>query len=253
MKKPIYATVPIDLVKWVIKHGNINYFRLYIYLKYNSNGRISYTNEQIDYWAMDLGKSNKWVRNAVKWLEKKKWISVNSIKGLIHIKSYHRLMIKLKLTSKRAFRYDTDYFYDFEAYCYAAVICQIINSKKYSDKHKRSAYNMRYAKSNRFYPRGFYPVSLAYIAASLGVSIATARRYKKKAQMACLITVKRQIVPVEDWQGNYVSVERYNEIKALDPETAKRLRKGEKYLKIVEADIIKPEILLKKKHLKIYK
>lgn len=247
--KPIYTTIPIQLIIYCLTKTRVNHLKLYLYLKHTSSGKVPYDNELIKLWAVDMDVSVKTMRDHLKWLIQNKWIVVNRKNNMLTIISYKKLLAKLKFSSRGALKYDTEDFQDLKEYCCGALISYLVRVKSWTGKNKRSVQNMKCAKTNRSnYPKGFTPLSISYIAAFYNISPSTANNYKKIAQNANLITVKRNLVYILDENENRLGKEHYEYYKMCVPSLSGRVRRGTKFLKVVESDLIKSNIIMGRKH-----
>ena len=91
---------------------------------------------------------------------------------------------------------------------------------------------------------------ISYLAKYLGVSNSTANKFKKCAIKTGSIEVKRSH-PIIFINGKKLGIEHLQFYKSTFPKIAGRLRTDGKYLRIVEADIMKSEIITKRKRYKV--
>ena len=247
-----YTTIPVELCEYALVNRKVNHTKLYLLLKLKSSGHIKYELDIFECakdWANELQLNYKTVLNCFKWLIKEKWITINSISKAIHIKGYPKLFTKLNFKSKTAIKYDPENFSDLKAFCCAVVIIFYRNKKRYFQK--QSVANMERANTNcKTYPKGFYTISCNYLAKCLGVSKTTAYNFKKEAHKVGFITKKKNTVFITDDNGERYNNSHYHTYKLYRGKSnAGRIRRGRKYLKIVEADLIKSNIHLKKKRI----
>jgi len=89
-----------------------------------------------------------------------------------------------------------------------------------------------------------------YLAKSLGISLATAYRYKREAEAGEFIKTKSQNSYVLNKNGEKVTSENYYAFILASKYEGKPniIRKTKKYLKEVDADLISSYIVLKKKN-----
>jgi len=246
--KTVFTSIPTKLCEYAIVNRKVNHLCLYLYLKHNSSGYIEYGTQEYKSWANDLNKSDKWIRTAINWLIKEKWITVNSKKKTYRIISYANLSKKLNTSFKSAVIYETENFLGFKNFCCAVVITYHLKLKRWKDKERRSVSKMGDASSNRYcYPKGFYDLPIRYLAKVLNLSDTTANNIKKNALKDNYIILKKQINIMTDVNGTKIKKENFIHLKKMYPVQSGRLRIGKKYLKIVDADLMKPEIITKRK------
>jgi hypothetical protein len=249
--KVIYTSIPVQLCEYALVNRKHNYLMLYIYLKHIGSGYVNHNNDCISTWASDLNKSERWIRDAIKWLIKKKWVTVNSKKQLLRIASYKQVLKRLNIDSVSAVIFEEEDFSNFKGFCCGATITYYLKRKRYNDRKKWSASIMGDANmSHHFYQKGFYTMPLNYLAKCLGVSMSTANNFKKIAEQGKFLFVKSQIRILTDGNDNKITKDNYQVFKTCDEENAGRIRKGRKYLKIVEPDLIQSQITSRRKRLK---
>lgn len=250
--KGLYTSLPISLCKYSLKNRKINQTKLYLYLKLTSGGHIKYEQdlfEHIKEWGNELDLNYKTIKYSLEWLIKNKWITVNSKRKSLRVISYKQLKNKLNLDFKSAIIYEPENFKDFKSFCCSAVIFHYRNKKRWYDR--RSATNKeRVRKSRKAYRNGFYPIPSNYLAKALSVSITTAYNYKKEALKFHFIEIKKDLSYMETTLGERLGKENYEFLKSQLSEDEKgRLRKGNKYLKVVEADLVKCNLKMKSKRM----
>ncbi|WP_029209567.1 hypothetical protein [Aquimarina agarilytica] len=249
--KPIYTTIPIMLCKYALVNRRVNHLALYIYLKHNSSGYIQYSGEAYKKWAEDLKMSERWTRDAIKWLIEKGWITVNNKRKSYRITSYKNLHKKLNLVTKSAVIYELNNFISLREFCCAALITYYMKVKRFSEKKRRSVSKIGDANTNHyFYPKGFYAIPISYIAKCLGVSNSTANKYKKCAEKSGLLEVRNTSKYFIDNIKADITYKDISFIKKTFPYLAGRLRLNKnKHVVVVETDIIRSVIIGKKKRL----
>lgn len=250
--KPIYTSIPIMLIKHALVNRKVNHLMLFVYFKYIASGHVKYSNENIKAWSTDIGMSERWVKDAIKWMIGNKWITVNSKKGSYRIISYKQLCKKLKINSTAAIIYELDDFYGFKNFCCAAVITYFLKLKSYMDKKKNQSVSSLTDPNSSwyFYSKEFCAMPISYLAKCLGVSNSAACKYKKCAIQSNLIIARKHFRNLVDENGNKWTIEHLESYKTAHPNIAGRIRTNGKYITIVEADIMKSEMNTKRKRYK---
>jgi len=245
--KPIYTTIPVDLCEYALVSRKTNHLLLFVYLKHIASGHVRFDTSLYKHWATDLGVSERTVRNCIKWLIKSKWITVNNTKKSLRIISYKQLNEKLGLQGNSAVIYEPDDFSGFNEYCCGVAITKIFRLIRWMNR-KRSVSKMADTSTSRSKSsKGYQSIPLKRLAKSLKVSSSTANNYKVKAKDAGYIETKRQITTITDIKGNKVLKENLSVCRYVLGNVAGRLRAGTKFLKFVEADLIKSNMKFKKK------
>lgn len=250
--KPVYTTLPVELCRYALINRKSNHLLVFIYLKHITNGHISNDTSLYQEWAIDLRLNKRTISNCINWLIKNKWITVNGKKQSLKIIGYAKLFKKLKFQSLSAVRYEPDNFLDFTDFCCAAVIIYYIQKKRFIDKKRRSGSKMEDSNMNRnSYPKGYSELPVSYLAKCLGVSNSTANNYKKRAEKAGFITIKRQFYTLINNNGEKITRNNYYVYQYQNKEIAGRYRQGRKYLKIVAPDLILIGFSTMRKHFKL--
>ncbi len=245
MKK--YTNIPISLCEFALTNRKLNQTRIFILLKLESDGYVENYEKFEEDIANKLNLNIKTIRNSIKWLIDQKWITVNSKQNKYHIISYERLSKKINSEFKSGFSFEFDYLDNFKVLCIAIVITYYLNKKRFFNG--RSGNKRGFPTMNRKLKKGFYPMANGYLAKCLGVSIATACRYKQLADKHGYIEVIPQIIYITEESGKPISSEHYDVFKLIDDkyDRPNSLRKGKKYLKRVYSDAIKSNIQTKRK------
>jgi len=250
--KPVYTTIPVSLCEYAVVNRKVNYLKLYVYLKYISSGHIRFDNRLYQVWATDLQVSTKTVINGIEWLKKNKWITVNSKRSGLRIISYSQLCKKLKLNNSKAVKYDENDFIKFRGFCCGAVITYYMRRKIFSDRKSKwpgpqmDGSRMSHSRG----PKGYYNLPVRYLSKCLGVSAATANKYKLAAIEARYIIIKRNIKSLCDNGGKKITKDIFACFADYDNSLSGRLRQGKKYLKVIQADFIHSGIQMKSKRSK---
>lgn len=245
--KPIYTTIPVDLCEYALVSRKINHLLLFVYLKHISSGHVRFDTSLYKHWATDLGVSEKTIRSCIKWLIKKRWITVNNKRGTLRIISYKQLKRKLGLKGKSAIIYEPDDFSGFSKFCCGVAVTKNFRLIRWMNR-KRSVSKMADTSTSRSKSsKGFQPIPLKRLAKSLKVSSSTANNYKNKAKEAGFIETKRQVTTLTDTNEGKILKENLYVCKYVLGNVAGRLRSGTKFLKIVEADLIRSNMKFKKK------
>jgi len=240
------------LIKYALVNRKVNHLMLFIYFKHIASGHIKYNNDNIKAWSTDINMSERWTKDALKWMVRKKWITVNSKKETYRIISYNQLCKQLKIHSLSATIYEPHDFSGFKDFSCAVIITYYLKFKNFRDKKKNQSVSSLIDTSSSwyFYSKGFCAMPISYLAKCLGVSNSTANKYKKCAVKSNFLEVRRHFRTLLDGKGNKLTIEHLPFIKAARPDMAGRLRTNGKYINIVEADIMKSEIHTKRKRYK---
>lgn len=237
------------LCQYALVNQRVNHLALYLYLKHNSSGYIEYGGGAYKQWTTDLKMSERWTREALKWLIKKRWITVNSKRESYRIISFKKLHHKLNLGTNSAVIYELDDFTSLKEFCCAGVITYYMKVKHFAEKKGRSVSKIGDAKKNRcFHPKGFYAMPNSYLAKCLGVCTATAHNYKICAEKSGLIEVRNNSSYfIDDLRANITYKDIPFIIKTY-PDLKGRIRVNkDKDVVVVESDIIRSFIIGKKK------
>lgn len=247
--KPIYSTIPVLLCKYALINRMPNHLKLFVYLKYISGGHIRYNNCLIRSWATDLDLNEKTVRKLVKDLIKQEWITVNTNRGSLRAISYNQLCLKLKVNPKSAAVYEPDDFKNFKSFCCAVVITYYLKVKYWNEKLRLSeSKKVDSSMSNHSsHLKGYKTLPVRYFSKCLGVSDTTANNFKKLAKEGGYIEVKRQVINMTKKDGKKIEKSMLGVIVKSDLDLAPRIRIGKKYIKKVDADLIKSFVKIKRK------
>ena len=250
--KPIYSSIPVELCIYGLTKSKINHLKLLVYLKHIASGHIRMDPSLYKCWAVDLQVSERWIRDAIAWMIKQRWITINNRKKSLRIVSYLQICRGLNFKCNLAAKFDGDDFVAFKAFCCAAAMTYWLRRKNWMDKNRRSVSQMADTSKSRNQPqKGFSTLPIRYFAKCMEVSSTTANNFKKLAKSSGYISVKRQINKLTDSGDKPFSKEILVFFKTVaDSEACGRLRTGKKYLKIVDSDLIRSNIVCSKKSFK---
>ena len=243
------TNIPVLLCEYVLKNRKINQFKLYIHLKLISDGYVTYNSQDFKNWSMTIGVDIKTIKSSLKWLIDNKWITVNSKRNVLHVISYKKLTKRLGLNFSSGYLYELEDYKYLKALCCAIIITRYLDRKRYFDKKQSECIDGRSNTNCRKRRDGFYPMANSYLAECIGVSIATAYRYKKTAEEVGYIDTKENHSIMTTKKGDYINPSDFAVLQKgwLNDGYPNIIRKGKKCIKIVEADLIRTNIKFKKK------
>lgn len=245
-----YTNIPVSLCEFALVNRKVNHLKLYIHLKLNSDGFVVYDEKSHKEWSKEIGISSKTIKTSLDWLIKNKWITVNGKRNALHIISYKKLGQKLGLNFKSGILFESnrqiDYGY-FKAFCCAAVICYYLNKKRYFNR--QSVIIKGIANTNCKRTSGFYPMANGYLAKCLRVSLSTAFRIKNEAEEAGFIETISGFSYLTNNTGVRITKEHFEAARYVSAMEGlpNRLRKGKRYIKQVESDLIHCILKIKKR------
>ncbi|CAM1343214.1 hypothetical protein [Tenacibaculum aestuarii] len=246
--KELYTSIPVGLCQYCIYNRKINHLKVYLYLKFTSSGHVKYISnpfEKTKEIAEYLNLNEKTIKNCLNWLIKESWIVIFSSIKSIRIISYTKLCRALDIKTKRASIYENNTFEDLKNFCCAVLIIYYRNYKRWCDRKsvsKKGHTRLRSYKRNK----GYYSLPCLYLAKCIGVSKKTAYTYKQLAKAYGYIEIRKNINPLEI-DGVKLTNDHKNSLQMIMDINLNRVRKGKKYLRYVEADLIKSNIIIKSK------
>lgn len=246
--KPIYSSIPVELCIYGLINSKVNHIKLLVYLKHIASGHVKQDTSLYKFWASDLGVSERWIREAISWMIKEKWITVNGKMKSLRVVSYYQICRQLKFTCNLSAKFDGSDFEEFKNFCCAVALTFFLRRKNYIDKNRRPVSKMADTRKSRNRNlKGYIELPIRYFATCLGVSVSTANNFKISARNSGMVSVKRQIVTITDFEGKCLQKNVSSVFFKSDKGFAGRLRIGKKYLKCVESDLIKSNIVCTKK------
>ncbi len=250
--RAIYTSIPTLLCKYALTNRKVNHLKLYVYFKQIASGHVKYSNDNIKSWANDINLSERWVKDALRWMIQNGWITVNTKRNSYRVVSYEQLCRKLEINSKSAAIYELEDFSKFKEFCCAVVITYCLKYKIFLDKKKNQSVSSLTDPSMSwyFYSKGYYALPINYLGKFLEVSSSTANNFKQLAIRCNFISVKKHFKPLLGSDGSKLGVEHLQSFKKTFPRIAGRVRSNGSFLSIVDADIIKSEVYTKRKRYK---
>jgi len=205
-----YLAVPICLVNWALLSNRSNHLGLYTYLKFlaiKSGGYLFLNDVSYDDFGKALNVTPKSAKKYWNWLIENKWITVNRKRKVFRIISSSRVVDKLPIEKKekRKCRVYMNGIRNFKALWCGVLISYHWRQKRYYERMAKPEI-VSFIKTK--YPKGFYPMSLDYIAKNLKVSISTACRYLKLAEDSGYIDVKANLIDIDIKNENFYYVQK---------------------------------------------
>lgn len=236
----MYLLIPVELCFYVVRKKLFSPFRLYMYLKCNSNGTINLDNKRLKMIAYDLNlKSTKTIRNNLKMLIDLNWIGYDKRSKTCYVRGFERLRVKHGFKSRTAAEFNTSDCIKIKGFVIGATIGYLINKQK-----KARWVNVR--KTGRTIqftcqPSLFFPVANKALSKILNISMSTASLYKRIAVKDKFIVIKRDYKPLG------VSMkEKELYLKAFPNMTGKIITRNDK-LYVICPDLLATNIRYKKR------
>lgn len=246
--KKLYTSIPVGLCQYCIYNRKVNHLKVYLYLKFTSSGHVKYTNSHLDV-AKEIAKylhlNEKTIKSCLNWLIQNGWITTYSNIKSLRIVSYSRLAQVYNIKTTCAVIYENETFEDLRNFCCAVLVIYYRNYKRWCDKKSVSKKGDARLRTNKK-SKGYYPLPCSYLAKCLNVSKKTAHKYKRAAMEYGHIEVRKNLKTLSI-KGVQLTNEHKGSLKFIIGINLGRVRTGKKYLKYVDADLIKSNLYMKKK------
>lgn len=141
--------------------------------------------------------------------------------------------------------YENKTFEDLKNFCCAVLVIYYRNYKRWCDRKSVSKKGDARPRSNSK-NKGYYPLPCLYLTKCIGVSKKTAYTYKQLAKAFGYIEIRKNRKTLEI-DGVKLTNEHKDSLKIAFDKNLNRVRDGKKYLKYIEADLIKSSIIIKSK------
>jgi hypothetical protein len=186
--KNMYLKIPVYLCKYAFKNKVLKPFRLYILLTSATQGNVILTEKDEVAISLILGyKSKKSIKNNLSKLIALGWIGYDVKLNKYWIRGLDELRKRLKFKNRKAVLFKMEFFNDFNAFCFSAIIGEI---SLYQRWRRRLAQMRGGALQDLLSHSDYFPVGNRYLAKVLNFSISSASRYKREAKDAGYIDVK---------------------------------------------------------------
>ncbi|MDH7448405.1 hypothetical protein [Aquimarina sp. 2201CG14-23] len=246
--KELYTSIPVGLCQYCICNRKINHLKVYLYFKFTSSGHVKYINSHLENTkeiAEHLQLNEKTVKNCLTWLIQNEWITTYSNIKSLRVISYRKLCDIYDIKTTCAVIYENETFEDLRNFCCAVLIIYYRNYKRWCDRKsvpKKGGARLRTNKKSK----GYYPLPCLYLAKCLNVSKKTAHKYKRAAMEYGHIEVRKNL-KILTINGMPLTNEHKGSLKFITGISLGRVRTGNKFLKYVDADLIKSNLYMKKK------
>jgi hypothetical protein len=189
--------IPIELLAFALSNRKVNPLRLFIYLKDQGSGYVSWNAEFKEKILSDLDlKSPKTIEANLTWLLRNGWVSINTKRASVRVVSYLVLAKKLHFQCATGAVCELENLNNFRPFIYAAVVTYYLQYKfriarQSARKKGRTTTNCHY----RDLPAN-------YLAKVLNLGKSTIVRYRQKAWDAGFIKMKHRykplLIPIEE-------------------------------------------------------
>jgi len=183
--------IPIELLVYALSNRKVNPLRLFLYLKSQGSGYVSWDAEQKEkiLSGLDL-KSPKTIEANLTWLLGNGWVSMNTKRASIHVVSYLVLAKKFDFKCATGAVCELQNLKNFRPFIYAAVVTYYLQYKyriarQSARKKGRTTTNCRYR-----------DLPADYLAKVLNLGKSTIVRYRQKAWDAGFIKMKHRYKPL---------------------------------------------------------
>lgn len=205
----------MQLVTHAIKNRMERQMCIYIWFKSVCSGKMRIENKDIQLCAKVLRVSSRTIRNNLKTLQQKKWVTHNPVTGYYYFAGFNKLMDKYGYESGTAVRFEYDKLHEidfqknnfkhFKAFLGGAKITHLQNiqrTKRWKLK-KAERLNARPNKPSDM-PVNCFLLSNFAFAQCLGVSISKAGKLKKLAKRAQLVKIKKNVCELVNLKPGHV-------------------------------------------------
>lgn len=239
-----YLVIPITLSKFVAESRFYAPFKVYLYLKAHTSGKVKLNRKDLFVIAEALGyKSDKTIKNNIKKLIKKDWIGYNPASGYYFIRSIERVKEIENLHGYLS----TVLWYSKIKYIKSFVAASIVkNTFQGKRKHlAKAALNDELSAKQLFtecFSNGFFPVSDSFLAKALKTTKSNAHKIKAKARKEDMI-MTMPFKSVISMDANMAT-----SVKKVYPEVSHRIVVKDKKVCLIEPDLVKPLVSLRRRN-----
>ena len=227
-----YSLIPLEIGVYCLKNKLISPFQVYLLLKSKSDGKIKIDNKILKSLASDLKVDCiRTITNNLKILISLNFIGFDKKSRVYFIRSFDVVSSYLKLKKISRSEFDVRQIVHLRAFLVASVI-GYINYKNIQRELRRGETKFGLSKQTQRIPLSYSPISDSLLANFLEIADSTAFEYKKLAQKAKYIIIKKNI--------KYLNIpkSKKNEYIKGYPENAKKIRIIDGKLALRESDLV---------------
>jgi len=234
--------VPIELLRYGIRNRCLPKVRVYLYLKYGSNGRItnfSITNVEVKN-VLNIKTQITLVRH-IDWLKVHHLVNYDKTKDILFLRGWGRLYSVFSFTAKTGVLIEKKDFKKFREFAFSAVVGWMVNRQKVREWKR----GRKQGRSIQSFPPPFSYCGHSNIVISreLDLSVGMVSRLKQSSVKYGYLVANSKFKPLNLNADNY-----YYYLKSF-PENYGRLRIKQRKLVLQTHDEIKPELSFKRKQL----
>lgn len=227
-----HLNIPIEIIECVFKHNMRKHFRLFLYLKYISSGKIHRNCTAFRQARKILGIQDK--RTFDKYIQallNQNWIGFNPTSGIYFIRSFDYLRWQHSFHKKRVAQFDFKKdINDLDAFMFGAVvgdrIIRHMNFREYHKREERRIVTDKRGVARQILPSPFYPdhigLSVKTMGNLLGMSQTRAYELKVRAEQAGYLICNNKFRVVVRLESPDKTIKSF--IGRGDPELSKKIR-----------------------------
>lgn len=226
--------IPIELIKFVMRHKLGKVFQLFIYLKCYSSGKVHRDSFQFQSISTVLGiRDKRTINTYINTLLQLNWIGYNPASGYYFIRGFDFIRKTLQIKSRKAAIFDyREVDLLAEGFLSGALICEQIKAQQYywevSQRRQAKSATKKLGVANQGFPAPdtprppFYGLSNQRIAGLLFCKMTRACELKQQAEGAGYLQTKKQFKEIAVLQKPDFRIRGI--IRANHPELGKRVR-----------------------------
>lgn len=190
-----YLLVPIGLCEFVLQKKMWTAFKIYLFLKSNSNGHLRIDSRNLDKICFSLSISKRTYRRALKKLSDLNWIGFNQHTGITIINGFDVVRRIESISNRSGVWFSIDYVNMIKSFVISACIHSLIQSQKQKMKvNERDGNRMAPCKSSSLLS-SYFPISLESLIQIYNLSRSTASDYRRLSANSPWIQIKYHFEP----------------------------------------------------------
>lgn len=187
-----HLNVPVELIQWAFRNRKVRPLQLYLYLKFFCSGITKLSEKDLQDIGLAIGlKSTRAIKNNLRILKALNWVGHDPKTGWWFIRSFEQVRKDLYLETRSAvvlFRKDIN---NFRAFAVGATISQLVKRQMralYCSSEQKKRCSLQKNETRMM------PVSNAWTAKVLNISMSTISRCKQKAISAGFILREKNLI-----------------------------------------------------------
>ena len=129
--------VPLRLMEFALREKKTQQFKLYLYLKFHSSGKVLLSTQFKTQVALDIHLSIRRINELLQELKKINWLGYNYKTRMYYVRGFNTVCQLHKFNAKHAFEISKDWITQIKEFCLISYIAYILVNRRWRDRMEK--------------------------------------------------------------------------------------------------------------------